>query len=301
VFFRTLPPVNCKLPTEMPFLADYHVHLEKGPYTPDWLGRFVTVARQRGLVELGFTEHLCDFYEGQEASGAWWAGAPEGEDRAYSRRWWQGRPRYSLDEYVALVKDAHPAGITLRLGVEVDYFPSAETSLRRLLAAYPFDLVLGSVHWLDGWGFDHLDRLERWQDRDVDMVYRRYFAELGRAAHSGLFDVLAHVDLIKVAGYRPSFDPTPLYAEAARAIAAAGVAVEVSTAGLRKPVHEIYPAEPFLRLLGEHGVPITLASDAHTPEDVGRDFDAAVDLARRCGYERVCRFSRRVRTQVLLS
>jgi histidinol-phosphatase (PHP family) len=281
----------------MPFLADYHVHLEKGPYTAAWLSRFVTVARRRGLCELGLTEHLCDFYEGQEASGTWWAGAPAGEDRDYSRRWWQGRPRRSLEEYFALIKASCPAGITLRLGVEVDYFPASEASLRRLLAAYPFDLVLGSVHWLDGWGFDHLDRLERWQDRDVDAVYRRYFAELGRAARSGLFDVLAHVDLIKIAGYRPAFDLTPLYAEAARTIAAAGVAVEVSTAGLRKPVQEIYPAEPFLRLLHEHGVPITLASDAHTPEDVGRDFDAAVALARRCGYEHVCRFVQRRREQ----
>jgi histidinol-phosphatase (PHP family) len=285
----------------MPFLADYHVHLEKGPYTAEWLGRFVAVAQQRGLGELGLTEHLCDFYEGQEASGTWWAGAPEDEDREYSRRWWQGRPRCSLDEYVTLVKDARPEGITLRLGVEVDYFPAAEASLRQLLAAYPFDLVLGSVHWLDGWGFDHLSRLERWQGRDVDAVYRRYFAELGRAARSGLFDVLAHVDLIKIAGFRPSFDLTPLYAEAAQTIAAAGVAVEVSTAGLRKPVGEIYPAEPFLRLLYEYGVPITLASDAHTPQDVGLDFEAAVDLVRRCGYERICSFSQRVRTQVLLS
>jgi histidinol-phosphatase (PHP family) len=284
----------------MPFRADFHVHIEKGPYTPDWLERFVAVARREGLAELGLTEHLCDFYEGQEASESWWEGAPDGIDREYSRHWWQGRPRHSLDEYIALVRDFHPEGLALRLGVEVDYFPQAEDALRRLLAAYPFDVVLGSVHWLDGWGFDHLSRLERWQGRDVDQVYRRYFAELGRAARSGLFDVLAHADLVKIAGHRPSFDPTPLYAEAARTIAAAGVAVEVSTAGLRKPVHELYPAEPFLRLLREHSVPITLASDAHQPEDVGRDFAAAVALARRCGYERVCGFSRRVRTEVPL-
>jgi histidinol-phosphatase (PHP family) len=282
------------------FRADYHVHIEKGPYTPEWLERFAAVARQEGLQELGLSEHLCDFYEGQKASGAWWEEEPEAEDREYSRQWWQGRPRCALSEYVAFVQDTHPEGITLRLGVEVDYFPQAEEALRRLVAVYPFDFVLGSVHWLGGWGFDHLNRLERWQGRDVDEVYRRYFAGLCRAARSGLFDVLAHADLVKIAGHRPSFDPTPLYVEAAQAIATAGVAVEVSTAGLHKPVHELYPAEAFLRLLCEHGVPITLASDAHRPEDVGRDFDAAVTLARRCGYTRVCRFSRRGREEMPL-
>jgi histidinol-phosphatase (PHP family) len=285
----------------MPFLSDYHIHIEKGPYTPEWLAHFVAVARQRGLREMGLTEHLCDFHEGQEASGAWWEGEPDEVDREHARRWWQGRPRASLGEYVAFVQASHPQGVAVRLGVEVDYFPQAEDALRRLLAAYPFDFVLGSVHWLGGWGFDHLSRLERWQGRDVDRVYRRYFAELGRAARSGLFDVLAHVDLVKIAGHRPSFDLTPLYREAAQTIATAGVAVEVSTAGLRKPVHEIYPAEPFLRMLREHDIPITLASDAHRPEDVGGDFEAAVALARRCGYEAICTFSRRVRTERLLS
>jgi histidinol-phosphatase (PHP family) len=202
---------------------------------------------------------------------------------------------------VSFVRAARLDGVTLRLGLEVDYFPRAEEGLRRLLAAYPLDFVLGSVHWLDGWGFDHLSRVERWQGRDVDEVYRRYFAELGRAARSGLFDVIAHPDLVKVAGHRPAFDPTPLYEEAARALAAAGVAAEVSTAGLRKPVHEIYPAEPFLRLLRQHDVPITLASDAHRPEDVGRDFAASVALARRCGYTRICRFVQRRREEVELA
>lgn len=293
-----LPVGSCLL--LRPYLVDYHVHIEREPYTSRWLGRFVAAARRAGLRELALTEHLCDFYEGQEATGAWWKGASNDDDREYSQQWWQGRPRYSLSEYVSFVRAARAPGLALRLGLEVDYFPEAEERLRALLAAYPLDLVLGSVHWLDGWGFDHLNRLESWQGRDVDEVYRRYFAELCRAARSGLFDVMAHADVIKIAGHRPSFDPQPLYEEAARAFAEAGVAVEVSTAGLRKPVREIYPSEPFLRLLREHGVPITLASDAHCPEDVGRDLTAAVELARRCGYDRVLRFVGRKREELPL-
>jgi histidinol-phosphatase (PHP family) len=285
-------PLSCRV--------DYHVHLEHGPYAAAWLEEFLQIARQRGLQELGVSEHLCDFYEGQAASGRWWEVEPNAADREHARAWWRGRPRHHLDDYVAFVRGARPEGIALRLGLEADYFPGQEDPLGHLLGAYPWDYILGSVHWLGAWGFDHLSRLESWAGRDVDAVYRRYFALLSQAVRSGLFDVLAHPDLVKIAGYRPSFDLTPLYGETARALARAGVAVEVSTAGLRKPVHEIYPAEPFLRLCREHDVPITLASDAHQPAHVGWEAEAAVALARRCGYTHACRFVRRQREEMPL-
>ncbi|MGB9723006.1 MAG: PHP domain-containing protein [Chloroflexia bacterium] len=285
----------------MAFRADYHVHLENGPYTPEWLGAFLQVARRRGLQELGFSEHLHDFYEGQEASGRWWEEDPDPLERGYAERWWRARPRHRLDEYAAFIQSAREhSALPLRLGLEVDYFPGREEALRRLLAAYPLDFTLGSVHWLGAWGFDHLNRLDRWRGRDVDAAFQGYFDLLGRAARSGLFDIMAHPDLIKLAGYRPSYDLKPLYEGAARAFAEGGVAVEVSTAGLYRPVGEIYPAEPFLRLCREYEVPIVISSDAHRPEEVGRDREAAVALARRCGYTRVCRFIGRKREEVRL-
>lgn len=285
----------------MAFCADYHVHLENGPYTPEWLEAFLSFARRKGLQEIGFSEHLHDFYEGQEVAGRWWEEDPDPVEREYAERWWRARPRCSLDTYVAFVQAGRErSDLPLRLGLEVDYFPGQEDALRRLLSAYPLDLVLGSVHWLGAWGFDHLNRLDRWQGRDVDAAFHRYFELLGRAARSGLFDVMAHPDLIKLAGYFPSYDLKPLYEEAARAFAEGGTAVEVNTAGLYRPVHEIYPAEPFLRLCREWGVPIVISSDAHRPEEVGREREAAVALARRCGYTRVCRFIRREREEVRL-
>lgn len=277
----------------MPFRADYHVHLERGPYRPEWLGAFVEAARQAGLQELGFSEHLHDFFEGSTVSGHWWEVDPDPEERAYAERWWRARPRYHLSQYVAFLREADPPDVTLRLGLEVDYFPGSETALRELLAAYPLDFVLGSVHWLGAWGFDHLDRLESWEGRDIDAVYRDYFARLIQAARSGLFDIMAHIDLVKLAGYRPSFDLEPLYEEAASAFAEAAVAVEVSTAGLRRPCREIYPAEAFLRRCHAHGVPIVFSSDAHRPEDVARDLEQAVALARSCGYTHTLRFNHR--------
>lgn len=284
----------------MGWRADYHVHLEKGPYTAAWLDSFVETARCRGLEEFGLSEHLHDFYEGQAVYGAWWEREPNPADRRHAGRWWRGRPRAGLTDFVNLVHENEPEGLVLRLGIEADYIPGCEGPLGHLLRAFPWDYVLGSVHWLGAWGFDHLDRLHTWQGRDVDQVYRRYFTLLERAAHSGLFDVMAHPDVIKVAGHRPTFDPRPLYESAARAFAEAGVAVEVSTAGLRKPVGELYPAEAFLHCCQQRGVPITLASDAHQPDAVGEHIERAVDLARRCGYQEACAFVRRTRVMQAL-
>ena len=284
----------------MSFRADYHVHLEKGPYTQEWVGAFLAAGRRAGLSELGFSEHLHDLYEGPAVSGRWWEVETDPLDREHAHGWWRSRPRAHMDEYVNLVRGTPAQGLTVRLGLEVDYFAASEEPLRQLLAAYPLDYALGSVHWLGGWGFDHMDRLERWQGRDVDTVFRRYFALLVQAARSRLFDVIAHADVVKLAGYRPSFDLTPLYEEAARSFAEAGVAVEVSTAGLRRPVRELYPAEPFLHLCRAHGVPIVLSSDAHRPEDVARDIEAAVALARACGYTHTSRFVRREREEMPL-
>lgn len=293
-------------------LADYHLHLERGPFAADWLARFLAVATERGVAEIGISEHIYRFDEAQAAYGAWWEhatpypGAPEpspatldGEPRpgatAFAARWWTERGGQSLQAYATLLRDAAARGLPVRCGIEADYFPGCENAVRTVLAQAPFDYAIGSVHWLGAWGFDLLDVPGLWDGHDVDAAYRAYFAVLGQAARSGLFDTMAHPDLIKVMGHRPSpaLDLAALYDEAAAAFAAGGVAVEVSTAGLRKPVGELYPHPDFLRACYRHAVPLSLASDAHRPEDVGLDFDRAVALARACGYREAVTFAGR--------
>jgi len=301
-------------------LVDYHMHLERGPFAPDWLDRFLAVAAQRGVAEIGVSEHIYRFTAAQDAYGAWWEdAAPDGEPlplaadgtpgghpaagtRAFAANWGTGRGGQSLDAYAGLLREAACVGLPVRLGIEADYFPGREAAVRAVLDRAPFDFVIGSVHWLGAWGFDLLGVPGLWDGRDVDDAYRAYFATLGRAARSGLFDVMAHPDLIKVMGHRPSpaLDLEALYEEAAAAFAAGGAAVEVSTAGLRKPVGELYPAPAFLRACRRRGVPLSLASDAHRPEDVGCDLDQAVALARDCGYREVLTFARRERRAVPL-
>jgi histidinol-phosphatase (PHP family) len=185
----------------------------------------------------------------------------------------------------------------------MDYIPGKEAEIQALLSAWPFDYVIGSVHWLDGWGFDFVgdeECLAEWERRDKLALYAAYFNTLVKAAQSGLFSTLGHPDIIRIMGIYPSGEWFDLAERAIRAVADTGVCLECSTAGLRKPVGEIYPSEQFLRTCQAHGVLVTLASDAHEPEDTGRDFERSVELLKACGYQEFQVFTARNRAAVVL-
>jgi histidinol-phosphatase (PHP family) len=193
---------------------------------------------------------------------------------------------FQLDDYVAEVQGlkAEYPGFVL-LGIEADYRPSTVEEVRALLHGRPFDYVIGSVHHLGDWGFDDPRQMDRYEHADIDDMWVEYFDLVGDAAETGLFTIMGHMDLVKKFGYRAT---RTLGAELDRLLerlARAGVAVEINTAGLHKPVKEAYPSPDILRRLREAGVPITFGSDAHRPEEVGRDFVHAVDLARAAGYD----------------
>ena len=191
--------------------------------------------------------------------------------------------------YCRAILDARDRGVPVKLGLEVDWVPEHADELAEVLAPYPWDYLLGSVHWIGGLAVDQHPGL--WAERTIGEVWDIYVAELTKAALSGHFDVLSHPDLVKIFGDRHAYDWTVAVA------AWEGVCIEVSTAGLHKPVGELYPAPEILRLAQGVGTGITLASDAHTAEDVGRDIDRAVAAARDAGYETVTVFDRRQRRQ----
>ena len=186
----------------------------------------------------------------------------------------------------------------LRLGIEADFVPGREDRTASLLASHDFDYVLGSVHFLGDEALD-MDEYGVWRSgRSAETIWRSYFQTLAHAATSGLFDILAHPDLVKVWGGArplPSGDLRRYYEPAVEAIAESGIAVEVSTAGLRKPAREIYPAEPFLRMCLDAGAPVALSSDAHRPQHVGAGYDRALELLERLGVSELCVFDRRAR------
>ena len=258
-------------------IVDYHMHLRNGREEivhDTWsVDPFVDAARAAGVDEIGFTEHVYYF---KQTRTLWTV--PYQTERCV----------HDLDSYVDAITQARGRGQPVKLGLEVDYVAGREDETRALLAPYPWDYLLGSVHFIDGFGVDSEPRLL--DEVGVDDAWRRYFDMLARAAQSGLFDSVSHPDLVKIFGDRAAeFD----YGPTADAIAESSVAIEVSTAGLRKPVRELYPHPDFLAACRARGVPVTTGSDAHSPDVVGRDFDRARELLRSAGYETVTVFERR--------
>jgi histidinol-phosphatase (PHP family) len=256
-------------------IVDYHMHLrdpdERLSFTVEAIERFVETAAARGVDEIGFSEHIYYF---RQTRSLWTV--PYHVERC----------SHELAPYVDAVEEAKRQGLPVKLGIEVDYVRGREEETRELLSRHPWDFVLGSVHFVDGFGIDGSPRLL--DEVGVDETWRRYFEELAAAAASGLFDVLAHPDVVKIWGERPAaVDYAPLLG------ALDGVCLEVSTAGLRKPVGELYPDPELLRGARERGTHITLASDAHVPRFVGEDFDRALALAREAGYSTVTVFDGR--------
>jgi histidinol-phosphatase (PHP family) len=268
-------------------LTDYHVHLrpdEDGTeaeryFTRENAERYREAAAERGITELGVSEHVHRFAQALEVWG-----------HPFWRRWAVD----DLDAYCAFVRDE----TDLKLGIEADFVPGREDRMANLLQGRDWDYVLGSVHFLREEAVDMRGDWDVWRSGDPERVWRRYFETLGEAARSGLYDVIAHPDLVKVWGDgapRPEGDLRRYYEPAVEAIAESGLAVEVSTAGLRKPVAEIYPSRDFLELCLEAGSPVALSSDAHRPEHLGHEYERALELLGDAGVTEACVFERRAR------
>lgn len=263
-------------------LTDYHTHTERGPYTVEWLEQFLHMAKQRGIAEYGVSEHAYRFKQAE---------------RLLDNPWTRARRTEDLDEYFAMIERARQAGHAVKFGIELDYVPGSEKELARFIQAYPFDYVIGSVHWLGDFGFDLVEMKEQWLQRDLEATYSEYFSILTQMVESDLFDFVGHPDVIKVFGFEPA-NATFLqtwYERMAKVFAQHDSVIEISTAGLRKPVQKMYPAPDFLLACKAQGVPIVINSDAHRPEDVGADYDEAIAFAKAAGYETLTTFTQRKR------
>ncbi len=276
---------------------DYHTHLENYGLFRDALMRHVESAFAAGVSEIGITEHAYHFVQCRTIypRDNHWVHSPQGRDHH----------NWDLDTYVDLLETAREEGLPVKMAMEWDYCPGYEAELDRFVRNYDWDFTLGAVHWLPGrtggwWGFDIAEQADEWRHRSIEAVYAEYFRLLVDAAHTGLFDVLAHPDVVKVFGHRPDGDLTPLYDTVVEAVARSGTCAEVSTAGWRKQSGELYPAAGLLSRLRRKNVPIVISSDAHFVEHIGYAFDRAETVVRDAGYTRRCVFTRRRRTEVPL-
>jgi histidinol-phosphatase (PHP family) len=263
-------------------LADLHVHTARCGHASGPIADYVSRARELGLAEIGFSDHL-PLVGKQNPTLA----MPDAELPAYVRDVLEARAEASGD-------------LIVRLGIEADWSPGTEDALAKMLSAHPFDYVLGSVHWIGDWAFDHPDHMDGYDEIEPERFWEEYFQAAARAAASGLFDVMAHPDLAKKFDVWPGFDPSASYDAFADTVAAAGLAVEINTSGLSKPVAEIYPSRGLLERLRAREVPVTLGSDAHRPSEVGRSFGEAVALAWEVGYREAVTFEGRRRVSYAL-
>lgn len=285
-------------------MLDYHVHLWPHPDRADplelrleQLARYCERAAEQGVEEIALTEHLFRFRAGRAVVEGFWQDEEDPALRANIAGYFDHHATADLDDYVESALAARRAGLPVVVGLEVDYYPGRMDAVTRLLDGYPFDVLLGSVHWLGTWMFDDLSSRvsqDQWDRRGTDQAWRAYTDALSELAASRAVDVLAHPDLIKLTGRRP--DPSRL-AECehrmAEAAASSGIAAELSSAGWRKPVGEAYPSDSLLRRFAQNRVPITTASDSHGPGHVADRSSDLADLARAAGYTNLQAFTSR--------
>jgi histidinol-phosphatase (PHP family) len=267
-------------------LTDYHLHLrpdEVGAaqdyFTQENADRYLAAAEEQGIEELGVSEHVYRFKEALELWG---------------HPYWRGQADDELAAYCEFVRTT-----PLRLGIEMDFIRGAEDRTEELLAAHDFDYVVGSVHFLGENGAVDDRRYDVWDSfSDADSLWRTYFEWQAELVRSGLFDIVSHPDLIKIWGDdrpAPERDPRFHYEPLVQAVAESDIAVEVSTAGLRKPVGEIYPSRALAEMCVEAGADFALSSDAHAPDQVGFGYEEALEFLSDLGVTEISVFDRRRR------
>ncbi len=256
-------------------ILDYHIHTKLCGHAQGEPAEYIDYAIKIGLKEIGFSDH---------------APLVSHNDPTLTMNFSQ------LPEYHKMIEDVrktYEEDIQVKIGIEADFIPGYENDTKAILENYPYDYVIGSVHYVNDWAFDHPHQIQQWEQKNVNDVYRNYYRLLRESASSGLFDIMAHVDLVKKFGHKPSEDLSDAVKETAEIFKRAGVAIEINTSGLRKPVREIYPSLKDLKIYCQSGVPCTFGSDAHSPEQVGWEFKQAVELALAAGYSEYVVFKNR--------
>ena len=258
----------------MRLFSDYHSHPQGHrlqPYSEALLQPWITTARERGVTDLALTDH----------------------DRYH--------PGVNFEE-IDRLREANP-DTKIRAGIELDNDPVHSAHGRRWVEENwdRLDFVLGSVHFLRGdWAFDHAGEEAEFARRDVDEVYIDYYERIREIAASGLVDCMSHLDLVKIFGFRPTRDFADVFDATLTTIRKANLAIELSTAGWRKPVNELYPSDEIIRVAMAKAIPFTTSSDAHSHFQLGENFNRLGEKMAAIGIREVCIFENHKRQPIAL-
>ena len=271
---------------------DYHMHFEYGSYDEDWAKGFFDAAKNRGIDELGITEHSHTFPEFKELYY---------EDLIlddsfigkFQKNWLKkNKFKYTMKEYfdfMAKLKKKYP----VKIGIEICNFQNQD-KVKEIIKNYDFDYIIGSVHFLDGWAYDSSEIKAEWDNRTLESIYDCYAGEVEKLAASGLYDVLGHPFNIRLFKYIPQFDVAPYLKRVAKALKKADMTVDINTGTLyRYPIEEISPYPDFMKIAKEENLTIITSSDAHKPEDAGNYIDKAVEYAKSFGFTEIATFENR--------
>jgi histidinol-phosphatase (PHP family) len=264
-------------------IADYHTHNYLCKHADGTIEEYIRHAQHIGLKEIGCSDH-------SPMPNEWDSAVRMTEDQFYK----EYKPT------ILTLKEQYKGSIDVKFGIEADFFRGTEEWVRTFLGNNEFDYVIGSVHYLGEWGFDNPIFVHRYEEQDIDSVYEQYYKHIQQSARSGLFDIIAHCDLVKKFGHRPKKNLEEILRTTFKVIKEFDLAVEINTSGLRKPIKEMYPSESILSIIGELHIPLTLGSDAHSPTDVGKDFSLASQFIQKYGQGRLSVFSNRQRSEVRL-
>jgi len=267
-------------------VPDYHMHTPRCNHATGSVIEYAQAAVDAGLTEIGMSDH---------------SPMPGGFDKAWRM------DRSELDNYLQEVEQARDTfsdRLTIRVGLEADFHPGTESYVEEMIAAYNWDYVIGSVHYIGDWGFDNPDCIHIWDTWRIEEAYVAYFDLVADSAATGMFDIIGHPDLIKKFGHRASADSLDVQqAEAAmlQAVLQSGAALEISSAGLRKPVAEIYPHRRIISRAAELGIPFAFGSDAHAPVEVGHGMTQCLTELTSLGVDQVATFRQRQRKMVAIA
>ncbi|BBI30848.1 histidinol phosphate phosphatase domain-containing protein [Cohnella abietis] len=279
--------------------------IHKGAYTSEWLDLYLKQAQNAGLKKVGIVDHLYRFTEYKTYYEKYidLSDTPLG---TLQRKWLDQVCVASVDSFVTCIQNEKEKwlrnGIELYLGIEADYFPGCESELDLILSSQPYDYVIGSVHFIDGWGFDNPATESRFELFDLETLYDRFFKVVGQAIRSELFDIVAHLDNLKAFRYRPDEQRLlPIYKQIAELLVEHNIATEIN-AGMvyRYPIKEMCPSPAFLNILSAKGVSIMTSTDAHYPENLGSYTNQQLNMLKEVGFKETVTFKARQRNRHIL-
>ena len=256
-------------------IVDLHNHTPLCNHAEGTIDEYINSAIKAETKIFGFSDH-----------------APMDFDPKYRMKFNEMK---QYEEDVLNAKELYKNEIEILLGYEVDYLKGHMDE--RVL--HPnVDYLIGSVHFLEGWGFDNPEFIGRWEEQDIDKIWQKYFDTIEEMAKSELFDIVGHFDLIKVFKFMPKGNIVKMAFKALLAIQASGMVLELNVAGYRKKIQEPYPSRELLEVAFTLNIPITFSSDAHKPEQVGMFNEEIVEMARGVGYTKCSYFVKRQRKEM---